>query len=194
VKPGDRVLIHGAAGGVGSLAVQLAHWRGAYVIGTASAERAPFLRDLGVDEMVDYTRVPFEERIRDVDIVLDTVGGATLERSWPLVRRGGVLVSIAGDVPEARATARGIHGISMLVKPDRAELIELARLVDTGVLRPVVDAVYPLSSAREAYERGVAGHNRGKTVLRVLGSANPSSPRDGSGRVQEMRAPGDFRE
>jgi NADPH:quinone reductase-like Zn-dependent oxidoreductase len=194
VKPGDRVLIHGAGGGVGSLAVQLAHWRGAYVIGTASAERAPFLHDLGIDEIVDYTRVPFEERIRDVDVVLDTVGGATLERSWPLVRRGGVLVSIAGDVPEERATAQGIRGISMLVKPDRAELIELARLVDTGVLRPVVDAVYPLSSAREAYERGAAGHNRGKTVLRVLDSATPASPRGGSELGRGMGTPGDLRE
>lgn len=189
VKRGDRVLIHGAAGGVGSLAVQLAHWRGAYVIGTASAGRASFLRDLGVDELVDYTQVRFEDRVRDVDFVLDTVGGSTLERSWPLVRSGGTLVSIAADIPEERAAAQGIRGISILVKPDRAELIELARLVDTGVLRPVVDAVYPLSSAREAYERGAAGHNQGKIVLRVIDSIRHFPPRNGSGQAPEVGTP-----
>ena len=177
LKRGDRVLIHGAAGGVGSLAVQLAHARGAYVIGTASSERTPFLRDLGIDEIVDYTKVLFEEKVRDVDVVLDTVGGETLERSWSLVRPGGSLVSIVSDVPEDRARAQGIHGASMLVTPNRSELIELARMVDSGVLRPVVNAVYPLASAREAYDRGAAGHNQGKTVLRVVDSPKPPSSR-----------------
>lgn len=171
LKSGDRVLIHGAAGGVGSYAVQLAHARGAYVVATASAQRESFLRDLGADEIVDYARERFEDRAPNVDLVLDTVGGETLARSWATVRRGGTLVTIAGDVSEERAASLGVRGISMLVEPRRAELIELARRVDSGSLRPVVDAVYPLDSAREAYERGASGHNRGKTVLRVVSAA-----------------------
>ncbi len=167
VRPGDRVLIHGAAGGVGSYAVQLAHWKGAYVIGTASEGRAPFLRDLGADEVLDYSRERFEDRVRGVDTVLDTVGGDTLDRSWRTVRPGGTLVTIVGETSEAQEKEFGVRGVSMLVQPRRAELIELSRLVGSGALRPVVDAVFPLASSREAYERGAGGHNRGKVVLRV---------------------------
>ena len=165
---GQRVLIHGAAGGVGVYAVQLAHWRGANVIATASPRNASFVRDLGADEVIDYTSTRFDEKVRDVDVLLDTVGGDTLERSWGVVRRGGVLVTIVGDAPEEKAAEHGVRGVSMLVQPSRQELSELAKLTDGGILRPIVEAVYPLAQAREAYERGLRGHNRGKLVLQVL--------------------------
>lgn len=171
VGRGSRVLVHGASGGVGSLSVQLAHETGAHVIASASARHAEFLRGLGADEVIDRSRERFEERAGEVDLVLDTVGGETLERSWGLLRRGGSLVTIVGDVSEERARAAGIRAVSMLVHPDRAGLEEIARLVDAGRLGPVVERVLPLSEARAAFEAGAAGHNRGKTVLQVVGAA-----------------------
>ncbi len=167
VSAGDRVLLHGAGGGVGTYAVQLAHDRGAHVIATASGAKAAFLRGLGADEVIDHTQVRFEDHVRDVDAVLDTVGGDTLERSWAVLRRGGVLVTIAGDVPESVAQAHGVRGVGILVQPNHGQLIELARRIDGGWLRPVIEAVYPLDRTREAYERGLLGHNRGKIVLKV---------------------------
>lgn len=164
---GQRVLIHGAAGGVGTYAVQLAHGRGAHVIGTARAINAGFLRGLGADDVLDYTSVRFEDEVRDVDVVLDTAGGDTLERSWGVLRRGGVLVTIAGSAPADKAAKYGVRGVDFIVKPSRAELIEIARLIEEGELRPLIEATFPLEKAREAFERGASGHNRGKLVLRV---------------------------
>lgn len=164
---GQRLLIHAGAGGVGTYAVQLAHWRGVNVISTASRGNASFLRALGADQVLDYTTVRFEDEIESVDAVLDTVGGETLERSWGIIRRGGTLVTIVGDTPEEKTSKYGVHGASILVQPNRSELVQLSQLVDSGVIRPVVEAVYALPQAREAYERGLLGHNRGKLVLKV---------------------------
>jgi NADPH:quinone reductase-like Zn-dependent oxidoreductase len=168
LSKGDRVLIHGAGGGVGTLAVQFAHWRGAHVIGTASRGRADFLRKLGADEVVDYTAVRFEDKVRDVDVVLDTVGGETLERSWKIIRKGGALVTIVGDAPEEKAKKYGVRGFSILVQPNRMHLVEMAKLIDAGTIRPVIEAVFPLSQTQRAYERGLLGHNLGKLVLKVV--------------------------
>jgi NADPH:quinone reductase-like Zn-dependent oxidoreductase len=164
---GQRVLIHGAAGGVGTYAVQLAHWRGAHVIATARPSDAGFLLDLGADDVIDYTAVRFEDKVRDVDAVLDTVGEDTLERSWGVLRRGGVLVTIAGSVPADKAAKYGVRGMDFIVKPSRAELIKIAGLIDAGELRPIIEATFPLAKARQAFERGARGHNRGKLVLQV---------------------------
>src|SRR5437660_1435700 len=153
VAAGDRVLIHGAAGGVGTFAIQFAHTRGAHVIGTASKRNVAFLEELGADEVVDYSSARFEDRIRGVDAVIDTVGGDTLDRSWGVLRPGGVLVTIAGDAPETIAAKYGVRGVSMLVQPNKAELVEIAGLIDAGRVRPVVDAVFPLPQAREGFER-----------------------------------------
>jgi NADPH:quinone reductase-like Zn-dependent oxidoreductase len=169
---GQRVLIHGAAGGVGVFAVQLARWRGARVIGTALARNADFLRELGADETIDYTSVRFEEKVRDVDVVLDTVGGETLERSWKVLRPGGVLVTVAGSAPAEKAAAFGVRALFFIVTPSRAQLIELGRIIEAGQLRPVVEAIVPLERAREAFERGLKGHNRGKLVLSVAQAAS----------------------
>jgi NADPH:quinone reductase-like Zn-dependent oxidoreductase len=171
---GQRILVHGAAGGVGTYAVQLAHWRGARVIGTASAGNTAYLRSLGCDEVIDYTATRFEDVVHDVDLVLDTVGGDTLERSWAVVRAGGALVSIAGTPSPETAAARHVRGLTFIVEPSRAQLVEIARLVDAGALRAIVEAVMPLARAREAYTRGLSGHDRGKLVLEVI--PEPATP------------------
>src|SRR4051795_9109654 len=164
---GQRVLIHGAAGGVGAFAAQLARWRGAHVSATASARHPDFLRELGVETAIDYRTARFEETLRDVDVVLDTVGGDTLERSWRVLRRGGTLVSVAAEPAPEPARDAGARGFFFSVERSRDQLVEIARLIDAGRIRPVLDAVLPLARAREAFERGRAGHVRGKIVLRV---------------------------
>jgi NADPH:quinone reductase-like Zn-dependent oxidoreductase len=163
---GDRVLIHGAGGGVGSFAVQLAKWKGAHIVATCSQSNADLATELGADEVIDYERKHFEEA-GDFDVVLDTVGGDTLERSWGVLRKGGILVTIVGDAPEDKAKTFGVRGVSMLVQPNQAQLIEISNLVDNGKVRPIVSGVFPLSDARQAYEKGLAGHSRGKLVLKI---------------------------
>ncbi len=161
---GQRVLIHGAAGGVGSFATQLARWRGAHVIGTDSARNVDFVRKLGADDVIDYGATPFETVVRDVDVVLDTVGGTTTERSWSVLRPGGLLVTIVRQPPEW-TTGRAARGLFFIVETRRTQLEEMSRLFDAGAARPIVEAVLPLDRAREAYERGISDHPRGKLVL-----------------------------
>ncbi|WP_399935725.1 NADP-dependent oxidoreductase [Streptomyces kanamyceticus] len=170
LRAGQRVLIHAAAGGVGHLAVQIAKAHGAYVIGTARAEKHDFLRGLGADELVDYTRVDFTEAVRDVDIVLDGVGGAYGTRSVEVLRPGGHLVTLPdpGGLPDTGlARERGIHTGWTVVEPDRLGLLEIARLVDEGRLRAEIDTVLPLEDAAKAHAYGERGRTRGKIVLRV---------------------------
>jgi len=167
LSQGDRVLIHGAGGGVGTFAVQLAKWKGLKVTATCSKSNAGLVKELGADEVIDYAKTRFDEVVKGVDAVLDTVGGDTLERSWEVLRRGGALVTIVDDAPAEKAAAFGVNGVSMLVQPSRTELMELSRLVDAGKVRPIVSGVFPLSHAKEAYQKGLAGHNRGKLVLSV---------------------------
>jgi NADPH:quinone reductase-like Zn-dependent oxidoreductase len=167
IQKGERVLIHGAAGGVGTYAVQLANWKGAEVIATASAKEHDFLGELGASEVIDYTHERFEEKVEDVDVVLDSVGGETQQRSWGVLRRGGILISIVSPVAAEKAASLGVRGAFFIVEPNRAQLIQLGQLIDRGTLRVVVGAVLPLARAREAFEQGSAGHKRGKIVLQV---------------------------
>lgn len=159
---GERVLIHGAAGGVGHIAVQLARSRGAHVIGTASPSGVATVRDLGAHEVIDHTTVRFEETIEPVDLVFDTAGGELLRRSPAVLRPGGRIVSVAEAPPE------GIEAVYYIVEQYRDQLIEVAQLVDRGEVHPAVDSVYPLEEFRAAFERCMAGGKRGKVVLRVL--------------------------
>ena len=159
---GQRVLILGAAGGVGTFAVQLARWRGARVTGTASAANLDFVRSLGAHKVIDYRAERFEDVVRDVDVVFDTVGGETLERSWGVLKPGGRLVTVAAS--GERTTDERIRAAYFIVEPSRTQLAEIARLIDGGALRPVVGAVFPLAEARQAYQHKPA---RGKVVLRV---------------------------
>lgn len=170
LAPGQRVLIHGAAGGVGSFAVQIARWHGAYAIGTASADHREFLLGLGANEVIDYRHVRFEQAVRDIDVVLDTIGGDTRERSWEVLKAGGTLVSLPEPIPEHEAAAHGNRsrrGVFFIVRPDRQQLGQIATLIDSGAVRPVIAQTVPLAKAREAFERGAAGHTRGKLVLAV---------------------------
>jgi len=167
IEEGERVLVHGAAGGVGTYAVQLANWKGAEVIATASAKDHNFLAELGASEVIDYTHERFEEKVEDVDVVLDTVGGETQQRSCGVLRRGGILISIVSPVAVEKAASLGLRGAFFIVAPNRSQLIQLGHLIDKGALRVVVGAVLPLARAREAFEQGSADHKRGKIVLRV---------------------------
>jgi NADPH:quinone reductase-like Zn-dependent oxidoreductase len=170
VAEGDRILIQAAAGGVGHLAVQIAKARGAYVIGTARAEKHSFLRELGVDEPIDYTSGPLDEAASDVDVVVELVSedDAALIASLATLRKGGLLVVIAGDLTKevsAAARAQGKRAEEMLVSPDRAGLEALATLVEEGKLMVAIDEIFPLDRAAEAHERLEAGRAKGKVVL-----------------------------
>ena len=168
LSAGQKVLIHAAAGGVGSFAVQLAKWKGAYVIGTASNRNQDFVRKLGADETIDYQTTRFEDVVHDVDVVFDTIGGDTQKRSWKVLKKGGILVSIVGPPSAEEAAAHGVRQASVFVQPSAAQLTELAKLVESGKLRPIVETVLPLSEARHAHELSQTGHTRGKIVLRVV--------------------------
>jgi NADPH:quinone reductase-like Zn-dependent oxidoreductase len=160
---GQRVLIHGAAGGVGTFAVQLARWRGARVTATASAANLDFVRSLGADEVIDYRAERFEDVVRDVDVVFDMVGGETLEKSWGLLKPSGRLVTVAASGEQT--SDERIRAAYFIVEPSRTQLAEIARLIDGGALRPVVGAVFPLAEARQAYQHKP---RYGKVVLRVV--------------------------
>ena len=166
---GQRVLIHGAAGGVGTFAVQFARRRGARVTGTASAANIDFVRSLGADEVIDYRAERFEDVVRDVDVVFDTVGGETLERSWGVLKPGGRLVTVAAS--GERTTDERIRAAYFIVEPSRTQLAEIAQLIDGGALRPVVGAVFPLAEARQAYQHRPS---HGKVVLRVADGGSPT--------------------
>jgi NADPH:quinone reductase-like Zn-dependent oxidoreductase len=172
LSKGQSVLIHGAAGGVGTFAVQFARFAGARVIGTAKAKDEGLVRELGADEVIDYTTTQFEDEVAGVDVVFDTVGGDTVGRSWRVLRPGGVLVTIASseeaDPPHKRAAEFGVRGVFFIVRPDRGQLIEIARVIDGGEVRPVVGSVFPLSRAREAFGEGLGGGHPGKVVLQVV--------------------------
>jgi NADPH:quinone reductase-like Zn-dependent oxidoreductase len=167
LRAGQRVLIHGGAGGVGSFAVQLARWRGTHVVATASARDTELVRDLGADEVIDYRTQRFEEVVADMDLVFDTVGGETWERSWDVLRPGGRLVSIAVPRPPERETGDGRRAIWFVVESNRTQLIDIGGLIDGGHVRPIVSAVLPLAEGRTAYGAGQNGRGPGKAVLVV---------------------------
>jgi NADPH:quinone reductase-like Zn-dependent oxidoreductase len=167
VQRGQRVLIHGAAGGVGLFAVQLARWRGAHVIATASAANLDFVRTQGAEQLIDYQTTRFEDVVHDVDVVFDAVGGETLERSWRVLKPGGKLVTIAAQ--SAGAVEQRVRDAFLLVRADGSQLRQIAKLVDAGELRVFVETVFPLAEARAAYARAQQGKMRGKIALRVAG-------------------------
>ena len=165
---GQRLLVTSSSGGVGSLAVQLAKARGAHVTAMASGRNEEYVRSLGVDEFIDYTRQPFEQVARDMDVVFDTVGGDTFQRAFPTLRRGGFLVtSVAFPTDEGRR-----HGVSVervQCKADAGQLASIRDLVDAGKLRAHVATVLPLAEVRQALALSEGGRTRGKIVLRIPG-------------------------
>src|SRR6266404_9584081 len=138
---GQKILIHGAAGGVGSIAVQLAKWKGAHVIGTASRRNQAFLRELGVDEPIDYEKTRFEDVVHDVDVVLDPIGGDTQKRSWKTLKKGGILVSIVSPPSEDEAAKHGVRSAYLSAQGGSSLLAEIVTLVDSGKIKPIVETV-----------------------------------------------------
>lgn len=169
LKAGQRILIHGAAGGVGSFAVQFAKWKGAYVIGTASGQHVNFVRELGADQVVDYRTTQFEKCACDLDAVFDTIGGETQERSWNVLKQGGMLVSIVQAPDQEAAAAHCARGA--LLRCDHARSDQLARIGDmvaSGRVKVHLEKILPLSEARQAQEMSQKAHTQGKIVLRVV--------------------------
>ena len=167
LEAGQRILVQGAAGGVGHFVVQIAKAHGATVIGTASARNSDYLREIGVDEVIDYHAVQFEDVLHDLDVFFETVSAATAERALKVLKPGGILVSCAG-LPAPEVVAQyNVRTERFLVRPEASQLVEIAKLIDAGKLKPHVDAVFPLAEAGKAHALGELGRTRGKIVLQV---------------------------
>ena len=164
---GQTVLIHGGSGGVGGFAIQIAKARGAKVIATASTANQDLLKKLGADVAIDYTKQKFEDVAQEVDVVLDSVGKDTLARSYGVVKKGGVIVSLVARPDRAELDKHGIRGASLSVEPNADELAEIGKLVDDKRIKVVVSQTFPLSEATKAHEQVATGHTRGKIVLKV---------------------------
>jgi NADPH:quinone reductase-like Zn-dependent oxidoreductase len=167
LSSGQTLLVHGAAGGVGTFAVQFAKWRGAKVIGTSSKGNLDFLRELGVDEAIDYNAARFDEVVRDADVVLDTIGGEVLQRCWVVLKPDGMLVSIVEAPSEETAAAHGVRQSFVSAVADVKILAEIAGLVASGTVKPIVSTVLPLAEVRQAHTLSQSMHTRGKIVLQV---------------------------
>src|SRR5437870_11392761 len=167
LSPGQTVLIHGASGGVGSFAIQIAKARGAKVIATASTANQDLLKQLGADVAIDYTKQKFEDVAKDVDVVLDSVGKDTLARSYGVVKKGGFIVTLVSRLDQAELDKHGIRGASLSVNPDSSELAEIGKLIDANKIKVIVSQTFPLSEAMKAQEQVATGHTRGKIVLKV---------------------------
>jgi NADPH:quinone reductase-like Zn-dependent oxidoreductase len=163
---GRRILITGASGAVGSMAVQLAKVKGAHVIGTGSGRNAEFVRKLGADEFIDYKKTKFEKEVSDVDVVFDTVGGETQERAFHTLKRGGVLVSTVNPPSKEKAKEFGVKVAMVTVTPKPDQLAEINQLVDSGKLRVRVATVLPLAEVKKAHQLSASGHADGKIILR----------------------------
>jgi NADPH:quinone reductase-like Zn-dependent oxidoreductase len=167
LSSGQTILITAASGGVGSLAVQLAKAKGAFVIGIASGRNEAFVKDLGADEFVDYTKQPFEEVVKDVDVVFDTVGGDTFEKAFQTLKPGGFLVTAVQFPSEEKAREFGVHAARVYCKPNAKQLTAIGKLVDEGKLKAYVSTVVPLSEVKKAHQLSESGRTRGKIVLQI---------------------------
>jgi NADPH:quinone reductase-like Zn-dependent oxidoreductase len=167
LEPGQTVLIHGGSGGVGSFAVQIAKARGARVIATASTANQELLKQLGADVAVDYTKTDFAGVAKDVDAVLDPIGGNTLARSYDVVKKGGIILSLVGGLNRAELDTHGIRGAAVWVRPDAKNLSQIAEAIDAGKIRPIVTQVLPMTEAIAAEKQAETHHTRGKVVLKI---------------------------
>jgi NADPH:quinone reductase-like Zn-dependent oxidoreductase len=168
LSEGQTVLIHGAAGGVGHFAVQFARRAGARVLATASARNQEFVSLLGADEVIDYGATRFEDVADDVDVVLDTVGGETQERSFGVLKEQGRLISVVGEPSQGLAAANNVRAQLLIAKPDGELLGRICKMLDLGEVAPTVEVVLPLAEARRAHELIESGHTRGKIVLNTI--------------------------
>src|SRR5256884_5541475 len=167
LESGQTALIHGGSGSVGSFAIQIAKARGARVIATASTANQGLLKQLGADVAVDYTKQKFEEIAHDVDVVLDPVGRDTLARSYSVVKKGGIVVTIVSRCDEAELKKHEIRGASLSSHPEATELAEITKLIDAGKIRPIVTQELPLTDPAKAVAQAQTHHTRGKLVLKI---------------------------
>lgn len=167
IQSGQSVLIHGASGGVGMFAVPFAKIRGAKAYATASTANQDFLKQLGADIAIDYKTQKFEDIAKDVDVVIDGVGGETLARSYPIVKKGGIVVSLTDRVDPAQLAKYGVRGTSLIVQNNGDELAQIGKLIDEGKIKVMVSETFPLADANKAQAKADLGHTRGKIVLKV---------------------------
>jgi NADPH:quinone reductase-like Zn-dependent oxidoreductase len=167
IQSGQTVLIHGGSGGVGMFAIPFAKIRGAKVFATASTANQDFLKQLGADVAIDYKTQKFEDIAKDVDVVIDAVGGETLVRSYSIVKKGGIIVSLSDNVDKAQLDKYGIRGTSLVVQNNGDELAQIGKLIDQGKIKVIVSETFPLADANKAEAKADLGHTRGKIVLKV---------------------------
>ncbi|MFD2329496.1 NADP-dependent oxidoreductase [Cohnella sp. GCM10020058] len=167
LQAGQTVLIHAAAGGVGQFAVQLAKWKGAAVIATASTANLDFVKSLGADQIIDYTTTNFEDVASEVDLVVDTVGGETETRSWPVLKKGGIFVSLTQAPSQENAQKHGVTAKFNTQLPTRQDLQSLTELIAEGTIKAEIDSIFPLSKAQEALEKSEARRGRGRILLQA---------------------------
>jgi NADPH:quinone reductase-like Zn-dependent oxidoreductase len=169
LKAGQRVLIHGGSGGVGHFAVQFAKAKGAHVITTVSEKHIEFVREIGADEVVDYKRQKFEDMVREVDVVFDLIGGETRERSWPVLKKGGILVSTMMEPFNEKPRELGMRAERYTVQENGEELREIGSLIDAGKVKPKISKVFDFHEVGSAFEYIEKGDTEGKVVLKVAG-------------------------
>jgi NADPH:quinone reductase-like Zn-dependent oxidoreductase len=167
LKAGQTVLIHGGSGGVGHFAIQIAKARGAKVIATASTANQDLLKQLGVDQPIDYTKTKFEDVVKNVDVVLEATRSDSMARSYGVVKKGGFVVSITGSPDRAQLEQHGLRGDAISANPDAHVLEELTKLIEAGKLTPIVSQTFPLAEASKAHQQIETRHTRGKIVLKV---------------------------
>lgn len=165
---GQKVLIHGAAGGVGHFAVQLAHEYGAYVIGTTSTNKIKKVKDFGADEVIDYTKDSFEHIISNVDLVFDTTGGERLKKSISVVKDEGIIVSVAQQPPVDEANTRNISSVYFVVEPNQEQLKKITSLIEKGAITPTINKIYSFLDSQKAFERSLSNNEPGKIVIRIV--------------------------
>lgn len=165
LRGGQKVLIHGGGGGVGHFAIQFAKEKGATVVTTVSRDDIDFVRGLGADQVIDYRNQDFTELAKDVDLVFDLVAGVTQERSWSVLKPGGILVSTLGEPPEAKAKEHDARSVGFMAQPNSMQLMEIALLIDAGRVRPRVDRTFPFTAVADAEGYQEGSHVRGKVVV-----------------------------
>lgn len=166
VQNGQAVLIHGAAGGIGAFATQLAHWKQAFVIGVTSAANLEYVRSLGAQLVVDYNESPFESVVQEVDVVVDTVGGDIPTRSFSILRPGGILVTVAGRLSPEAGKAQGVRAASVM-RPSFGDHKQISELLEAKTIVPTIRQAFPLAEARQAQELSETRHGRGRILLRI---------------------------
>lgn len=170
LKSNQKILIHGGAGGIGTMAIQLAKHLGAYVATTVSGDDKEYAEGLGADVAIDYKSEKFEDIVKDYDAVFDNVGGETTERSFKVLKKGGIIVSMVGEPNQELAKQHDVVAIGQMTNSDTNHLVRLTELVEKNIIKPQVDKVFPLEQAQEAFEYAETGHPRGKVVVKIHGA------------------------